>query len=57
MTEKPQLSADERDCIHYQVESDRWQGFILDAAAIAIGNHKALMESAKQALAVRKPSL
>jgi hypothetical protein len=52
MAGKSELSSDERDLIRYQIESDRSQGFISDAAVIAIVSHKASRESDQRALAV-----
>jgi hypothetical protein len=57
MAEEAQRSADERDRIIDQIESDGSQGFISDAALIAIANHKASRESDDRALAVRRASL
>jgi hypothetical protein len=57
MAEKSRLGADERGRILGQIELDRSQGFISDAARIASANHKASRESGERALAVRRTSL
>jgi hypothetical protein len=57
MAEKSQLSADERDRIRDQIELARSQGFISDAAVIAIASHQAWRESGERALVVRRTCL
>jgi hypothetical protein len=57
MSERSHASADERDRIRDEIEPDRSQGFISDAAVMAIANHKASSEIDERAFETKRTCL